>query len=343
MKDILSYTIVLICALALLNGHVAYGQAAELDREREKRGQTGMQFLSISMSPRAAALADAMAAVDQGSSAAMFYNPATMASLDGGHLSLGTVGWIADIRYNGASFALSPAGGNYGVFGVSVVSIDYGDLEGTVRADNESGYIDTGDFSPNAFAVGLGYARTVTDRFSVGGDVRYVRQDLGASTMSRDNGSEQDNAVGTAVFDFGVLYNTGFQSLNLAMMARNFSPAVTYEEEAFETPLMLSIGASLNMTEVVAASMSGSHDFLLAVEAGHPRSFAEQYRIGGEYRFMNMLALRAGYVYPADEQSLSLGAGLNLNVSGLRFGADYSYSQFGIFDNVNRLGVEIGF
>src|SRR5690606_20186382 len=143
------------------------------------------------------------------------------------------------------------------------------------------------------------------DRCAIGANARYVHQDLGESVMSADMAT-QGNTVSTPVFDFGVLYRTGYRSLTLAMMARNFSPAVKFEEDAFETPLSLNVGASFNMADLMPAAGS-MHDLLISVEAGHPRSYAEQIRIGGEYRFMNLLSLRAGYFFPSDEQGLSLG------------------------------------
>ncbi|MEX0599707.1 MAG: PorV/PorQ family protein, partial [Rhodothermales bacterium] len=222
-----------------------------LDHPRDKRAQTGMQFLSVSMSPRAAALGDAMVATDVGTSMAMFYNPAAMASLNGGDLSVGTIQWIADISYNGASIGYSPAGGRLGTFAFTAVSVDYGEIEGTIRSSSDLGYERIGTFSPSALALGLGYARSLSDRFSVGGGVRYVHQDLGNSIMDA-SGTTQGNSVSTPVFDFGVLYRTGFRSLNVGMSARNFSPTVTYEQEAFETPLLLAAGASMDMLDVVA-------------------------------------------------------------------------------------------
>ena len=337
MKKCLFYT--LLTVLSVLQVQAVYSQ--DTDNPRDKRGQTGLQFLTVSMSPRAAALGNAMVAVDMGSSLAMFYNPAAMASLEGGHLALGNVQWIADIGYNSGTVAYSPADGQYGTFGINVMAVDYGALEGTIRSENEVGYERTGDFSPTALAIGVGYATSLSDRFSLGGTARYVRQDLGDSIMDGD-GTTQSNSVSTPAFDFGVLYRTGFRSLNIGMSIRNFSPSVTYEEESFEAPLLLSIGASFNMMDLTA-SASDMHSFLLTAEAGHPRSYDEQIRLGGEYRFMNILSLRLGYVFPTDEQGISAGAGLNLEVSGLTFGADYAYTAFGDLGNVNLLGIQIGF
>ncbi len=333
--------IVLLLAVFVWEAPTASGQ--EIERQRDKRAQSGFQFLDISINPRAAAMADAVSALDLNSSAAMFYNPAGMAQLEGLSLGAGTAQWFADINYSNASIAFSPVGGRYGVFGLSLIAVDYGELEGTIIDGSPvgPGYARTENFSPSAFAVGVGYAKSLSDRFAVGGNLRYAHQDLGESMMSLE-GEMSGNAVSTPVFDFGVLYHTGFESLNLAVTARNFSPAVTYEEESFEAPLSLNIAVSMNVFDL-SSSMPTDHALLVAVEAGHPRSYDEQVRVGGEYRFMNLLSLRAGYIFPTDEQGINLGAGLNLGMGKLNFGADYAYSQFGDLGNINRIGLHVGF
>ena len=340
------FAVALIALVMALHAPTALGQPEDvLDKQRDKRAQTGMQFLSVSMSPRAAALGDAMTAIDNTASVALFYNPASMASMQGrGDLSLGIVQWVAEIDMNQAALAFSPSNGRFGVFGVSVMSVDYGELEGTVFDDSDQGYEDIGTFSPSALAVGIGYARALSDRFSVGGQAKFVRQSLGDTIMDAD-GTSQSNALSTPAFDFGVLYKTGFRSLTLAMSARNFAPAVEYQQESFELPLALSAGASMNLMDLTSlgTASGGPHAFLLTVEAGHPRAFNEQVRFGGEYRFMNLLALRAGYVAPTDDQGLSLGGGLNLSAGDFSISADYAFTQFDVLGNVNRFGVQVGF
>lgn len=341
MKKLLVYTCFLLAAALFVPA--AYSQDGFVDRTRDKRAQSGMQFLDISISPRAAAMGDAVAAVEMNSSTAMFYNPATMANLDGLSIALSTAQWFADIQYSNGALAISPAGGRYGVFGISFLAVDYGELEGTIINEDPAslGYIETELFSPTALAVGIGYAIALSDRFSLGGHARYAHQDLGESMMNLE-GDMQENAVNTPVFDFGVIYKTGYQSLNLAVTARNFSPAITYEEESFEAPLSLNIGVSMDIMDLMSQS-SSAHSFLVGLEGEHPRSYDEQFRIGGEYQFMDLLFLRAGYTFPTDEQGISLGGGVNLGVGDIRIGADYAYSAYGILGNVNRVGLHLSF
>jgi hypothetical protein len=146
----------------------------------------------------------------------------------------------------------------------------------------------------------------------------------------------------TVAFDFGVVYRTGFRSLNIAMRARNFSRDLEYERNPFELPLTFQIGASMNLMDFTHLDPS-LHAFALSVDAERHRDYPEQLRLGGEYIFMNTIALRAGYAYPTDQQGVNLGVGLQADVRGIAFGADYAYIPFGLFGGVNQLGLRLGF
>ncbi|MGB3544906.1 PorV/PorQ family protein, partial [Rubrivirga sp.] len=206
----------------------------------------------------------------------------------------------------------------------------------------EAGFRDLGTFSPTAFAIGLGYARTVTDRFSVGGQAKYVTQDIGAvaSSATEEGGVlREDISENVLAFDFGVMYDTPFPGLAFAVSARNFSQEAAFGEgESFQLPLTLQIGAALDTGGLTGLDPS-LHRLVLAVDAEDPYDFASQIEAGGEYTFANTLSLRAGYVFPSDVQSVSLGAGIRQSLGGVGFGADYSYSAMSEFDAVHRVAV----
>jgi hypothetical protein len=316
----------------------------------QKTSQTNFKFLSLSVDPRASAMGGAATAQDMAYSNAMFYNPATMAYMESA-VSLGVMQtqWIADINYNAASVAFRPGNGNYGVIGLSFVSVDYGDFIGTVHDANPSGYLDTGNFSPSALAVGVGYARALTDRFAIGGNVKYAYQDLKTSNVdfaedfaTSGNYISRAYTKGTMVFDFGALYQTGFRSMNFAVSVRNFARELKYEQENFELPLTFRIGLSMDMLDFANVDRD-MHSFRVAVDANRPRDFAEQIMVGGEYLFMQTVALRAGYTFPTDLEGLNLGVGVQRDLGTFGFSFNYTYTSFDVFDAVNRLGVQLSF
>lgn len=355
------YRNTLIFGLALLLVPFVYAQEVpppDVEVEPVKRAQTGMKFISTSVDARATALGGAMTADPFGSSVSLFYNPASMAGMAGSfHAAAGVLRFITDIDYNIASAAFRPGGGNWGVVGLSVMSVDYGDFIGTIRASNSAGFVETGNYSPTALSVGLGYARSFTDRFSAGAQAKLVHQNIGEGFVTSQNFDEQsgetfneglvestdDYSKSAVAFDFGVLYHTGFRSLVIAMDVRNFAQEQTYVRERFELPLIFQIGASMNLLDLTEMSPD-VHSLTLHVDAQRPRDFDEHIKFGLEYTFMDLLSLRGGFEQLiSEEEGISLGAGIHHDLASFRFAADYAYTDWGLFGDVHRVGLQIGF
>jgi len=312
-------------------------------QENKKLAQSGFQFLSVVSDARAAAMGEAMTSLQTGSSA-LFFNPAGMADLQGtADITASSNQWIADIKHYTFSFAVKPFHGDYGVLGFSVQSVDYGIFYGTRfnRADPK-GYDDLGTFKINALALGVGYAKQLTDHFSVGGHVRWVHQNLGESVVPQfaqldtipgvdTTGVMKSNKLNPFVFDFGTQFRTGIKSLVFGMSIRNFSTEVKYAEEGIQAPLVFTLGISMNMFDLFG-EMPLEQELYLSVDACHHRDHPDQVKVGLDYRVMNTISLRGGYVSSNDEDAFSFGLG----VSRFGFAFDYSYTPFGVFDKVQR-------
>ena len=335
----LSFTIVLIILIFKIGTQTSFAQ------ENQKLAQTGMKFLSVSLDPRASGMGDATTAVFT-KSAAMLYNPAIMADLEGySDFSFGTTRWIADINYIYGTAAFNLFDGEYGVFGLSLVAVDYGEFIGTVVAPNSDGFLEVGNFKPTSFAFGIGYANKLSEKFSVGGNIKYTRQSLGTSVTGFDlngNSKVEDNKADAIAIDFGILYHTGFKSLDFGMSIRNFAAEIKYKDEAFQLPLSFKIGVSINAFDFIDVDKK-MHSLLVAIDAAHPRDYPEQVSFGLEYLFMESFSLRGGYTIPTDEQEFSLGVGFKQSISDIKFAIDYSYTPFGIFDNVHRISLNLAY
>ncbi|MBN2105622.1 PorV/PorQ family protein, partial [bacterium] len=307
--------------------------------ENQKLAQTGFQFLSVVSDARASALGEAMTSLETGSSA-LFFNPAGMANMEGMiDVTASDNRWIADIRHNTFSLALSPANGEYGVLGFSLQTVDYGDFYGTrVDKSTDLGYVDTEIFQLTAMSAGVGYAKRLTDRFSVGGQVRWVEQDLGKSivpvisTELDTTEGEEKNRLNPMAFDFGTQFKTGYKSLVFGMSVRNFSKEIKYVEEGFQLPLVFNLGISMDVLDFMG-DRSIDHALIVSLDASHYRSHPEQVKVGLDYRLLNMLSVRGGYISNNDESGLSFGVGIQ------SFGLclDYAYTPFGVFDKVQRM------
>jgi hypothetical protein len=304
----------------------------------KKLGQTGLQFLKVDVSPRAAGMGSAYT-MSGNDASAMFYNPAGIARLDPGFdFFASRTEWIAGISYSAAGVA--KALGELGTFGVSLIFADYGDdIIGTQVAQTEKGYEITGPLDVGAYAVGLSYARAFTDKFAIGGQIKYAGQHLGSSVLT-PGGSAEENKVSGLTFDFGTIFYPGFHSLRVGMSVNNFSAQFKYDEEPFQLPLTFKIGAAIDVLDLL-----GEHrnPLLIAVDALHPRDYTERIQVGGEYWYNDLVALRGGYKFNYNEESFSLGAGLKHSIGGMSVKLDYSYSDFEIFDPVSRFSLGIAF
>jgi hypothetical protein len=307
----------------------------------KKIAQTGMKWLSIPIGARGSGLGGAFTAVAN-DAGAIFWNPAGLALAEGNRIFLNRTQWIADISVNAG--ALSFNTGRWGILAVSFEQVDWGTLHGTKRdpSPTGSGYVETGGFSPEDWAVGMGYAYRVSDKFMFGGHLRYVHENLGSAFEgSFDAPKTFTGEMNLAAFDLGTLYYTGFRDLRLAMSLQNFSQEDKYRAESFPLPLTFKFGAVMDILSL--AMKQPDHTLTLALDALHPRDYSERLHFGTEYGFRNAVFLRAGYKTNYNEEDLSLGAGLKLKISGMAAGIDYAYVRFAHFDAVQMFSFDFQF
>jgi len=303
----------------------------------KKVAQAGMQFLKVNPSAHAAAMGGAFSMIGKDASA-LFLNPAGIAYVQSDFdVFLSQVDWFADIKYSAGAAVVNL--GDYGDIGVSFILPDYGEIIGTQVASNEQGYVETGNVSVGAYSVGLAYATSFSDKFSIGAQIKYVDQNLGESMIDTSGTVKNNDAAGFG-FDFGTIFYPGFESLRFGITIRNFSGQFQYEETPFQLPLTFIIGAAMDVLDLF-----GKHDnsFVVSLEALHPRDYTERIHLGGEYTFMDMISLRMGYKFNYDLEGLSAGVGFNKVIYGVGIRLDYSYSDFDIFGSINRLSLGLYF
>jgi hypothetical protein len=303
----------------------------------KKLAQTGYQFLSVNSDARAAALAGAMTTVDMGS-ASLFYNPAAMAMMPAFLDAMASQNtFIADIKHNTFSLALNPGKNQFGVFGISAQAVDYGEMQGTMVWANDRGYVDTHVFNPSAFFVGVGYAKALSAKFSVGGQVKYTAQQLGKSNVQMtDSLMTKKYRTNAVAMDFGTLFNTGFRDVKFGMTVRNFSNEIKYVDESFQLPLTFSIGLTANVMNFISKELP-HHNLEVYIDWAHPRSYPEYLNLGLEYSFVKKFFLRYGFEQNRDESSSSVGFGIN--AFGLQF--DYSYTPMKTFEDIQRFTLRV--
>lgn len=324
------YTRILLCGLVLTIA------ALPLQAELKKVGQTGYQFLKIDANARAAAMGGAVTLSGLGAEN-MFYNPAGLARQSMGmDVVSNQTQWFADISY--ITIGLSKRFGSLGTFGFSYQTADYGDIIGTQVAENELGFVETGSVDVAASAIGIAYAKNLTDKFSVGGHMRYASQKLGENEI---DGESIANETDGLVWDFGTIFYPNQSSFRFGMSIRNFSQEMIYEQYSFELPITFTIGVAADLFEIL--DLTQKQSLLLAVDAVHPRDYTERVHLGLEYGYNDLLFFRTGYKFNYDSEGLSVGGGVNLSLGNFATHISYALSQAGDFSPVNRVTISANF
>lgn len=338
-----------VTVFLLLMANVQPAQA-QVD-DATKYGQAGMSFLAIEPSARVAAMGGTYAGVT-GSSESIFTNQAGLALLEGFDGMASVTNWIADTKLLSLSAAYRL--GNIGSFGVSFISMDYGELRRTIPYNGtdpelrNQGYIDQGTFSPTELAIGLAYARQITNQFFVGGQIRYANQDLGSVDIIDEFTGEvlqnHENSLSNIVFDIGTLYYTGFRDLRLSVNVRNFSNQADYFNQRFELPLTLDFGMAMDLLQLTPSEpgVTRNSTLMLAADWQHPRDAEERLHVGAEYGLMDMFFIRGGYMFNYDSEGLTAGVGVRLDAGGIGLKADYAYVDSNeFFGQIHRVALGI--
>jgi opacity protein-like surface antigen len=313
-----------------------------------KAGTSVGEFLSIEPSGRIAGMGNAGVTL-YGEPEAVYYNPGSIGYLQESGVQFTHSLWLADITYD------------YGVLALNIGSI--GELYATVTALN-SGEIDvrtvaqplgTGErYTVSDIAVGVGFGRQISDKFSIGIQVNYVQETIWHSML---------NAFSMSV---GTLYQLSPDGLRLGASLSNFGTRgkfdgtdlrVLYDQnqatagdngnipaelitQDYPLPVMFRVGLGLPV------KLDEDNTITVAVDAFHPSENTESISLGGEYLFDHIVAVRAGYqnLFQQDsEVGLTLGAGIQYRVSGSLFTFDYAWASFGRLSDTHRIAIGLSF
>ncbi len=334
------HTWILLPALMLSAAVSAQGQ------EFSKAGTSAGQFLKIPVGARAASLASTFTSIADDIST-LYWNPAGAASLRRFEIGVSHSEWIAGIDHDFLGVTL-PLGEQSAV-GVSVVQLSSGDIEMTT-IDNPKG---TGTYySARDLAFAVTYSRYLIEQVSVGVSAKYISQRLANSSAQ------------TAAFDFGVVLHTGLYGMKLGLAFQHFGPGLTLDGSDLIRPIDLDQASTINplaeadlktqpfgLPTSYRASVSmpligpntplemESWTGMLAVDAVHLNDNREHYSLAGEFGFEGTLFLRGGYTFNTDEEGLSLGTGVKVDLGSATVLVDYAYVAFGVFDAVHMVSL----
>jgi hypothetical protein len=292
---------------------------------QRKVGTARCQFLEIGVSARAIGMGEAFLGICDDASA-VYYNPAGLSQLVVRDVIFTHVEYPAEMRYEFVGLAY-PVLGTGGVWGVGFYLFDAGDMPYTPYSNSvDEGIFSSGQtFTAKEYALGLSYARALTDHFSVGMTLKFL-----------DELYEEEQALGWAA-DMGTLYDTGFRNFKIAMVISNFGPDLKFIKYEEPLPMNFKFGGSIDLLNY------GDHQARLGLEGSHPSDNLEKYNAGVEYWYKDSFALRVGNQFEHDTGGFSAGAGFRLDLSQRILRVDYGYHDFGYLDQIHRFSVGFSF
>jgi hypothetical protein len=289
--------------------------------DNDKVGSVAFKFLNIQTDARGAALGGLSA---QASGAgALFSNPAGIAGTEGMNLTAGLSQYLLETSITNFGFVMPMMGG---AVGVSVVSVNYGDIM-------KSGWAGTtefvfqpnqGTFKANDMALQVSYGQNLSDKFSIGGTAKILSQNI-------DNES-----IGGLAFDIGTQFDIGYKGMKMGAVISNFGPDVEsvmtgggYQGfPSMSLPMTFSFG-------VIGEAMPGMNAGLNVLKQA---DMEQEFILNAEYN-ISPAAVRFSYNLNNPQQNLSVGAGVN--VAGIN--ADLSMSMTQYLDNVLRMSIGYSF
>ncbi|MEZ4954568.1 MAG: PorV/PorQ family protein [Saprospiraceae bacterium] len=326
----------------------------------DRQGEAGAPELLMNPWARSAGLHTMTTSMITGVEA-MRLNIAGLARINKTEVILANTNYLRGTGISFNSIGLAQKIGENSALGISLMSVDFGDIPVTTAALPEG----TGAFfRPRFFNIGLGFSHVFENKVTVGVLVRAVSEsieDVSANAIALDAGvqyvtGEQDN------FKFGIsLRNIGGkmefkgEGLGDQIIIPNFdetrSLTITQRATPYELQSVLNIGMSYDF-------YVGNQNRLTAVGNYTSNAFSED-QIGGglEFSFKELVMLRAAYKLDfsefsdssVDEQplytGLAAGATLNMPVSkrdgAPRIAFDYAYRTTKIYDGTHNFSIRI--
>jgi len=289
--------------------------------DNDKVGSVAFKFLNIQTDARGAALGGLSA---QASGAgALFSNPAGLAGTEGRSFTAGLSQWLVETNITNIGFVMPMMGG---AVGVSIVSVDYGEIMRSGWAGTTEFVFqpNQGSFEANDMAMQVSYGQNLSDKFSVGGTAKILSQNIDKESIS-----------GLA-FDIGTQFDVGYRGIKMGAVISNFGPDVEsvmtgggYQGfPSMSLPMTFSFG-------IIGEAMPGMNAGLNVLKQA---DMEQEFILNAEYN-ISPAALRFSFNLNNPQQPLSVGAGVN--VSGIN--ADVSVSTTQYLDSVLRMSIGYSF
>jgi hypothetical protein len=186
----------------------------------------------------------------------------------------------------------------------------------------------------------------LTENLGLGLSGKFIHADLAPADLTLE---QLDGTGSTVAIDAGALWKLPNYKLNLGAALTNLGPDITFidQNQSDPLPVTLRLGVMYNpiASEInnflVTFDLEQSLVWLIDEDTKSRRS--EIYHVGAEYRYINLLAGRLGYVYDEDGEFSDFTYGLGFIYKG-NVAFDYgNVPQAETLDRVHRWSISVSF
>ncbi len=322
----------------------------------DRAGSNGGVQLLINPWAKSSGMANASGAVSITGAEAIFTNVAGLAATRKTELIFNQSNYLVGSGISLSAFGFSQKVGESGVIGVSVNTMNFGEVEITTTANPDGGL---GTYRLNYSNIGVSYAKAFSNSISGGITFRLI--------------SERTASVGLqgAAFDAGIRYVTGKrENVRFGIALKNLGPAIFYKGEGLAQEVILdgnpyTLNQRADKYELPSQLNIGfAYDFLfgetfkLGANANYQsNSFTkDQYMLGVELNLRDRVAIRGGYMIEESGKRSQYNSGITnawtgiaggvslmlpVNKDGGQFSVDYSYRPTNPFNGIHTVGARI--
>ncbi len=315
----------------------------------DRTGQSGAAELLINPWARGTGWGNAGIANTRGVEA-LFTNVAGVSFTNSTQISFMNTQYLQGSGSKINAFGLTQKVSETGVLGISVFSMNFGEIPVTTE-ENPEGNI--GNFSPSLMNISVAYSNSFSDAIHGGVVVKLINEsisDMSATGIGFDAGIQYVTGLhnnihfGIALKNIGTPMSYGGDGLSVRGLINGSSTNLTLEQRSgnFELPTMLTMGFAYDFLWAkkpdanvpsdapggAKAKAKADDSELSADNAEHrltlagafiSNAFSNDQFVGGlEYSWRNTLQLRAGYSYESNitDAELSKSVYTGLNVGG---------------------------
>tara|TARA_Y100000996_G_scaffold381716_1_gene336390 strand:- start:8542 stop:9534 length:993 start_codon:yes stop_codon:yes gene_type:complete len=310
-------------------------------------GTTSANFLGIGVGSRAIAMGGAFCSVHDGPSV-IYWNPGAISRFENDKLLVSNASWLVDSQIYFSTYIKKINDKSLGLYWTY---LDYGREEITTLDDQDGTglYWDASDL-----VLGIMYSMNLTDRFSFGGGVKYIGQNIyneSSSSLAIDMGllytSLNDNfnigmSISNIGFDMRLSGKDLYETIDLdpENYGNNETIISSLYTDSFPLPIFYRMGFSTN------SSISDNLNLLSSLDMVIPSDDVEHLNLGFELSYLDRVFIRCGYKElgnQSSEQGITFGFGSKVYLFGLDLNVNYAYQDFGLFGYSPHFDFEFNF